>query len=94
MQNFSPTSQALPSVRWRADQIGFPPSLLMIASPYDPQVHYARKPSTISIGYKVHLTEMCDESGSLLITHVETTPVPIVDRDVLKAIYEALKAKG
>jgi hypothetical protein len=57
-------------------------------------VHYARKPSTISIGYKVHLTEMCDESGSLLITHVETTPVPIVDRDVLKAIHEALKAKG
>ena len=35
----------------------------MVASPYDPEVHYARKQSTIWIGYKVHLTETCDEGG-------------------------------
>jgi transposase len=81
-------------VRWRTDQEGFPPSLLMVASPYDPEVHYAKKHSTIWIGYKVHLTETCDEGGPHLITHVETTPAPIVDRDALEDIHAALEAKG
>jgi IS5 family transposase len=81
-------------VRWRTDQEGFPPSLLMVASPYDPGVHYARKQSTISIGYKVHLTETCDDGGPHLIAHVETTPAPVVDRDSLEDIHAALEAKG
>jgi transposase len=81
-------------VRWRTDQEGFPPSLLMVASPYDPEVHYARKQSTIWIGYKVHLTETCDDGGPHLITHVETTPAPVVDRDALEDIHAALEAKG
>ena len=66
----------------------------MAASPYDPEVHYAKKRSTTWIGYKVHLTETCDEGGPHLITHVETTPAPVVDRDALEDIHEALKAKG
>jgi transposase len=86
--------EATPLVRWRTDQEGFPPSLLMVASPYDPQVHYAKKQSTIWIGYKVHLTETCDEGGPHLITHVETTPAPVVDRDALEDIHEALETKG
>ena len=81
-------------MRWRTDQEGFPPSLLMVASPYDPEVHYAKKRATIWIGYKVHLTETCDEGGPHLITHVETTPAPVVDRDALEDIHEALEAKG
>jgi hypothetical protein len=81
-------------VRWRTDQEGFPPSLLMVASPYDPEVHYAKKQSTIWIGDKVHLTETCDEGGPHLITHVETTPAPVVDRDALEGIHETLEAKG
>lgn len=81
-------------VRWRTDQEGVPPSLLMVASPYDPQVHDAKKQSTIWIGYKVHLTETCDEGGPHLITHVETTPAPVVDRDAREDIHEALEAKG
>ena len=68
--------------------------MLMVASPYDPEVHYARKQSTIWIGYKVHLTETCDEGGPHLITHVETTPAPVVDRDALEDIHAALEAKG
>jgi hypothetical protein len=66
----------------------------MVASPYDPEVHYAKKRSTIWIGYKVHLTETCDEGGPHLITHVETTPAPVVDRDALEQIHEGLDAKG
>ncbi|WP_262032496.1 IS1182 family transposase [Microvirga sp. Mcv34] len=101
LQNFSiigdaPAAgpEAAPLVRWRTEQEGFPPSLLMVASPYDPEVHYAKKQSTIWIGYKVHLTETCDEGGPHLITHVETTPAPVVDRDALEDIHEALEAKG
>nr|WP_245272825.1 transposase [Microvirga lotononidis] len=66
----------------------------MVASPYDPEVHYARKQSTIWIGYKVHLTEACDEGEPHLITHGETTPAPIVDCDALDDIHAALEAKG
>lgn len=101
LQNFSIMGDApavgpevAPLVRWRTEQEGFPPSLLMVASPYDPEVHYAKKQSTIWIGYKVHLTETCDEGGPHLITHVETTPAPVVDRDALDDIHEALEAKG
>jgi transposase len=94
VQNFCLTSEAPPLVRWRTDQEGFPPSLLMVASPYDPEVHYAKKQSTIWIGYKVHLTETCDEAEPHLITHVETTPAPVVDRDALEDIHAALEAKG
>ncbi|WP_245444606.1 hypothetical protein [Microvirga sp. KLBC 81] len=59
-----------------------------------PEVHYAKKQSIIWIGYKVHLTETCDNSGLHLITHVETTPAPVVDRDALEDIHAALDAKG
>lgn len=56
-------------------------------------MHYAKKQSTIWIGFKVHLTETCDDSGLHLITHVETTPAPVVDRDALEDIHEALEAE-
>jgi hypothetical protein len=66
----------------------------MAASPYDPDVYYAKERSTTWIGYKVHLTETCDEGGPHLITHVETTPAPVVERDALEDIHAALEAKG
>jgi hypothetical protein len=83
-----------PLVRWRADLEGIPPSLLIVASPYDPEVHYAKKQSTIWIGYKVHLTETCGEDEPHLITHVETPPAPIVDPDALDDTHAALEAEG
>jgi hypothetical protein len=73
---------------------GFPASVLMVALPYDPEVQDAKKRSTIWIGYKVHLTETYDEGGPHLITHVETTPSPVVDRDALEQIHEGINAKG
>ena len=54
-------------VRWRTQAEGFPPSLLMVASPYDPEVHYAKKRATTAwIGYKVHLSETCDDEQPVL----------------------------
>ncbi len=80
-------------VRWRTMVEGFPISLLMVASPYDQDVHYAKKRSTTWIGYKVHLTETCDEDRPHLITHVETTLAPVVDRDALQPIHASLVVK-
>ena len=81
-------------VRWRIPAEGFPTSLLMVASPYDPEVHYAKKRSTTWIGYKAHLAETCDEERPHLITHVETTFAPVVDRDALAPTHRSLAGKG
>ncbi|MCJ2054920.1 hypothetical protein [Methylobacterium sp. J-070] len=62
-------------------------------APYDPDVHYARKRATTWIGYKVHLTETCDDAKPPLIVHVATTPAPIVDRAVLDPLHAALATK-
>jgi hypothetical protein len=79
-------------IRWRgADDT--PPSALMISSPYDTQAHYARKSSTSWIGYKVHLTESCDQERPHLITHVETTDAPAGDSEAVEPIHEALEKK-
>jgi transposase len=88
-----PAAGGRSEVRWRSEVEGFPPSLLRVASPYDPDVHYAKKRQTSWIGYKVHLTETCEDAQPHLITHVETTPAPVVDRAVLSGVHEALKAK-
>jgi len=58
--------------RWR-DQKNFPPSSLMIASPYDLEVRYSRKRSMEWRGYKVHLTETCETDSPHFITNVHTT---------------------
>jgi hypothetical protein len=81
------------AVSWRTTVEGFPPSLAMVASPHDPDVHYAKKRTTHWIGYKVHLTETCEDDLPHLITHVETTSAPIVDRSVLGRVHQALATK-
>ena len=44
-------------------------------------------------GYKVHLTESCDEGLPRLITHVETSRAGNGDVDVTPIIHQALKQK-
>jgi transposase len=68
-----------------------PPSLLMINSPYNREAHYAKKGTTSWVGYKVHLTESCEEGLSHWITHVETTAAPIADGDATDRIHRALQ---
>jgi len=78
-------------IRWRTESEGYPSCLLMIGSPYDPQAHYAKKHTTSWVGYKVHLTESCEENQPHLITHVETTAAPTGDGEVIPLIHETLK---
>lgn len=70
------------------------PAGQLINSPYDPEARYAKKRSTLWVGYKVHFTQTCDEDAPQLITHVETTPAPLPDEQALSTIHTGLAAKA
>jgi transposase len=79
-------------LRWRtADDL--PPSSRMICSPYDAEARYGQKRQTEWTGYKVHLTETCDEDTPHVITDVQTTPAPRSDFDLLPTIQADLAAR-
>lgn len=46
-----------------------------------------------SAGYKVHLTETCEDDAPNLITHVATTAAPVVDAAVTAGVHGALQAQ-
>ncbi len=69
-----------------------PPALQQILSPYDAQARYSTKREMGWSGYKVHLTESCDEEAPHLITHVQTTPAPLHDGEVTATIQAELAA--
>ncbi len=78
-------------VRWRTDHDGVPPARLFISSPHDVEARYGKKSTTTWVGYKVHLTETCEDEAPHLIVHVATTPAPVADGDVTPAIHQALR---
>lgn len=78
-------------VRWRegAETIRAAAS---IESPYDTEAKYSRKDTTKWTGYKVHLSETCDENLPHLITNVHTTLATTQDvactADIQKALHQ------
>ena len=70
-----------------------PPASLRQDSLYDPEAHYGNKRTTTWTGYKVHLTETCEENQVHLITHVETTAASVPDSEMTAPIHEALADK-
>jgi transposase len=77
-------------LQWReADSI--PPAARFISSPYDSEAHYARKHTTQWVGYKVHITETCEDDLPHLITHIDTTPGPTADGATTPKIHAALE---
>lgn len=81
-----------PGLRWK-EGTEFPPVGERIQSPYDPEMHYSTKRSTEWSGYKVHLTETCDEDAVHVITHVHTTPAMEYDGSSTAIIHDQLAAK-
>lgn len=79
-------------VRFRSDD-SIPPLEKMICSPYDVEATFGRKLTMWWVGYKVHLTESCDEDAPRLITHVETSRAGNSDVGVTPVIHRALKEK-
>ena len=89
-QFYAPSADG--SVQWRRVK-DLPPSSLSIHSPYDIEALYSNKRSMDWVGYKVHLTEICDPDSPRLITHVHTTPATVPDDQVVEPIHQALAQK-
>jgi transposase len=81
------------NVRWRTSEEGIPRSTEYINSPLDPDCRYARKFTTSWVGYRIHLTETCEDGLPNFITDVQTAPAPVADGDATPLIHEALKEK-
>ncbi len=70
-----------------------PPAGTRLESPYDPEVRYGNKRSKQWQGYKVHLSETCDEDVPNFLTHVMTTEAAFHDQHSALLIHEALARK-
>ncbi|MBN1566174.1 MAG: IS1182 family transposase [Anaerolineae bacterium] len=78
-------------LQWRKrHEHGMPPAAITLISPYDLDARYSEKRGMSWLGYKVHLTETCDEDDVHLITHVETTSADVPDNHVVEPIHAAL----
>lgn len=76
------------------DASALPPAGQRIHTPYDPDARYAKKRTTEWTGYKVHLSESCDEDQPHLVTNVLTTPATQPDFDAALPIQQSLVDKG
>jgi transposase len=88
LQNYLQTEEG---VRFRRAEDGLPKSAHFISSPYDGDAHLGKKGSVCWVGYKVCLTETCEEDCPNLITHVETTSAPIADGAVTPRVHRDLQ---
>jgi transposase len=91
VQQFYMEGEAL---HWRTEEQGVPPAARFISSPHDRDAHYAQKRSTQWVGYKVHVTETCEDDLPRLVTNVETTSAPTADGEATPRIHEALRGRG
>jgi transposase len=71
-----------------------PDAARRIESPYETEARYCTKGGMSWVGYKVHLTESCDEGYPHLITDVHTTASTATDVKQLSAIQQRLAASG
>lgn len=79
--------------RWRRAG-NVPPGERILTSPYDPDVRWSKKRGSSWLGYKVHLTESCDNELPHLVTHVETTLATQADSAVVEPIHAELQRKN
>ncbi len=89
MQQFYACAPGSP-VHWRVAEDLLPPAPLLISSPYDPDARWSKKRETTWTGYKVHLTETCDDDLPHVITNVETTNATLADHSMTDVIHTHL----
>ncbi|MFB7560963.1 IS1182 family transposase [Streptomyces brevispora] len=98
LQQFSRTvTDGVEEVAWRGKD-DLPPGRMLITSPYDPEARYSKKRGSAWVGYKIHLSESCDDPGEVhrphLITHVETTDATVNDAMVVETVHDRLTSRG
>jgi transposase len=62
VQNYLQTEDG---ARFRAAEDGLPPAPQFASSPHDPEAHLGKKGSVCWVGYKVALTETCEDDAHL-----------------------------
>jgi transposase len=80
-------------LRWRS-AAELPPVAERIQSPYDPEARFSMKRQLRWTGYKVHVTEACDDDMARVITDVATCPSMRPDMTSTAGIHQRLAAKG
>jgi transposase len=65
-----------------------------LASPYEPDARFGNKRSKTWTGYKLHLTETCDEDLPRIATRVESTPAHLSDVAQTEKVHEALARRN
>jgi len=80
-------------LEWRTAK-EVPPRSEVITSPYDTDARFSKKRSTEWNGYKVHVTETCDDGEPRFITNVETTVSTVPDIKMTEVIHQRLDEKG
>ena len=80
-------------LRWREVK-DMPSPADLISSPYDPEARYSTKRTMEWVGYKVHLTETCDEEKPHLVVNVATTPATTPDDNMIIEVHESLKQRN
>lgn len=80
-------------LRWTTNEERFR-SPVRLESPYDPEAKFSQKAGTAWVGYKVHLTETCDDGEAHLITDVLTTDAAKQDVSCTETVQRSLIAKN
>jgi transposase len=81
------------SVVWRQEG-NLPPGSVRICSPFDIESRSSSKRDSVFwLGYKVHLSETCEDDSPHLITHVETALATEQDFTALDRIHTAMAKK-
>ncbi len=79
-------------VRWRESR-ELSRAASSIESPYDPEARYSTKRGKEWVGYKVHVTESCDEDRPRLLLGVLSAPATQQDVSSTLAVHRALADK-
>ena len=86
------TREEAGEVHWRHNK-DLPRAATAIESPYDRQARHSRKRDIVWTGYKVHLSETCEDNLPRLITNVQTTHATEQDVACTSGIHESLARK-
>ncbi len=80
-------------VRWREAK-DLPPNSILLASPCDPDARLGSKRDLRWKGYKVHVTETCEEDFVHLITHVATDTPSRHDNQSIPDLHRNLESRN
>lgn len=78
-------------LHWRR-RGNLPPGERLFTSPYDPEARLSEKRGQAWVGYKVYVTEVCEDDAPHLITQIETALATQADIDGLETIQADLDA--